>query len=141
MGRKRGIVIDTPGLLLLVMVTAASVSDNETGIQLLTQIAADRPTISKARVDTGHKKKVIEHGAALGIDVDAVPRNTQLKGFSVTPRRWVVERSSGWIMMHRRLARDYETKPTHSESMIRLATISNLAKRTTGRTPITWHKP
>jgi transposase len=140
-GRKRSIVVDTLGLLLLVMVTAASVSDNEAGIQLLTQIAADRPTVSKAWVDTGYKKKAIEHGATLGIDVDVVPRNTQVKGFSVTPRRWVVERSFGWIMMHRRLARDYETKPAHSESMIRLAMISNLAKRATGETPITWHKP
>nr|WP_244202708.1 MULTISPECIES: transposase [Streptomyces violaceusniger group] len=69
------------------------------------------------------------------------PVNEQVKGFSVIPRRWVVERSFGWIMMHRRLARDYETKPAHSESMIRLAMISNLAKRATGETSITWHNP
>ncbi|MFJ5036206.1 hypothetical protein ACIQB5_51680, partial [Streptomyces sp. NPDC088560] len=48
---------------------------------------------------------------------------------------------TGWIMMHRRLARDYEAKPAHSESMIRLAMISNLAKRATGETVITWRKP
>ncbi|GAA0955217.1 hypothetical protein GCM10009575_083590 [Streptomyces rhizosphaericus] len=123
------------------MVTAASVSDNEAGIQLLSRVAADHPTISKARVDTGCKKKAIEHGALLGIDVDVVPRNEQVKGFSVIPRRWVVERSFEWIMTHRRLARDYETKPAHSESMIRLAVISNLAKRATGETSITWHNP
>ncbi|MER6563532.1 transposase, partial [Streptomyces sp. NPDC001027] len=79
--------------------------------------------------------------ASLGIDVDVVPRNEQVKGFSVIPRRWVVERSIGWIMMHRHLARDYETKPAHSESMIRLAMISNLAKRATGETVTTWHNP
>lgn len=45
------------------------------------------------------------------------------------------------VMMHRRLARDYETKPAHSESMIRLAMIANLAKRATGETAITWYKP
>jgi transposase len=140
-GRKRSIAVDTLGLLLLVMVTAASVSDNEAGKQLLTQIAADHPTITKAWVDTGYKSQAIEHGAALGIDVDVVPRNTQVKGFSVVPRRWVVERSFGWIMMHRRLARDYEAKPAHSEGMIRLAMISNLAKRATGETSITWHNP
>lgn len=124
-GRKRSIVVDTLGLLLLVMVTAASVSANEAGKQLLSQIDADHPTITKAWVDTGYKTQAIEHGAALGIDVDVVPRNTQVKGFSVVPRRWVVERSFGWIMMHRRLARDYEAKPAHS----------------TGETPITWHNP
>jgi transposase len=59
----------------------------------------------------------------------------------VVPRRWVVERSFGWIMMHRRLARDYETKPAHSESMIHIAMISNLAKRATDETFIIWHNP
>lgn len=137
MGRKRSIVV-TLGLLLLVIVTAASVSDNEAGKQLLTQIAADHPTITKACVDTGYKTQAIEHGATLGIDVDVVPRNTQVKGFSVIPRRWVVERSFGWIMMHRRLARDYETKPAHSEIMIRLAMISNLAKRATSASRVYW---
>jgi hypothetical protein len=44
-------------------------------------------------------------------------------------------------MMHRRLARDYETKPARSESMIRLAMISNLLKRATGESTITWHNP
>ncbi|MDH6574785.1 hypothetical protein P3T29_000400 [Kitasatospora sp. MAP5-34] len=44
-------------------------------------------------------------------------------------------------MMHRRLARDYETKPERSESMIRLAMISNLAKRATDEITITWHNP
>ncbi|MFB6603645.1 IS5 family transposase [Streptomyces noursei] len=140
-GRKRSIVTDTLGLLLLVMVTAASVSDNQAGKQLLTQVAANHPTITKAWADTGYKTQAIEHGAALGIDVEVVPRNTQVKGFSVLPRRWVVERSFGWLMMHRRLARDYETKPQHSESMIRLAMLSNLAKRATGETTTTWHNP
>ncbi|MGW9498160.1 IS5 family transposase [Streptomyces prasinus] len=140
-GRKRSIVVDTLGLLLLVTVTAASISDNEAGMQLLTRVATNHPTISKAWVDTGYKKKAIEHGASLGIDVDVVPRNEQVKGFSVVPRRWVVEQSFGWIMMHRRLARDYEAKPAHSESMIRLAMISNLAKRATGETVISWRNP
>ncbi len=95
-------------------------------------------------IDAGKKivgRKRSQHGAALGIDVDVVPRNTQVKGFSIVPRRWVVERTFGWIMMHRRLARDYETKPAHSESMIRLAMISNLLKRATGESAITWHNP
>jgi hypothetical protein len=67
--------------LLLVIVTAASVSDNEAGKQLLAQLATDHPTITKAWVDTGYKTQAIEHGATLGIDVDVVPRNPQVKGF------------------------------------------------------------
>ncbi|MET9416916.1 transposase [Streptomyces klenkii] len=75
-GRKRSIVADILGLLLLVMVTAASFSDNEAGKQLLTHTAATRPTLTKAWVDTGYKNQAIEHGAKLGINV--VPRNTHL---------------------------------------------------------------
>jgi hypothetical protein len=74
-GRKPNIVVDTLGLLLLVIVTAASVSDNEAGKLLLTHIAADHPTITKAWVDTGYETQAIEHGATLGIDVDVVSRN------------------------------------------------------------------
>lgn len=62
-GRKRSIVVDTLGLLLLVIVTAASVSDNEAGKKLLTQLATDHPTITKVWVDTGYKTQAIEHGA------------------------------------------------------------------------------
>ncbi|CAM5558851.1 IS5 family transposase IS468A [Kitasatospora aureofaciens] len=53
-------------------------------------------------------------------------------------RRWVVERSLGWIMQRRRLARDYETLPTSSEAMIHIASIDNLTKRITDETTPTW---
>ncbi|MFF7177973.1 transposase, partial [Streptomyces sp. NPDC008121] len=60
------------------------------------------------------------------------------RGFHVVKRRWVVERSIGWIMMHRRLTRDYETLTTSSEAMIHIASIDNLTKRITGETTPTW---
>jgi transposase len=75
----------------------------------------------------------------LGIDVDVVPTPSQGRGFQVIPPRWVVEWLFGWIMMHRRLARDYETKPEHSEAMIRTAMIDNLAHRATGENAINQH--
>jgi len=84
---------------------------------------------------------MVEHGATLGIDVEVVPRNTHVKGFTPIPRRWVVERTLGWVMLHRRLARAYETHPTNSASMIRIAMIDNLAKRVTDETAITWRDP
>lgn len=81
---------------------------------------------------------MIEHGAALGIDVEVVPRKSQTRGFHVVKRRWVVERSLGWLMQRRRLARDYETLPVSSETMIHIAAIDNLTKRITGETTPTW---
>ncbi|GLW34499.1 hypothetical protein Areg01_74360 [Actinoplanes regularis] len=137
-GRKRGIITDTLGLLLFVIVTAASISDNVIGIELLDQIATTYPTITKTWVDAGFKVKTVEHGATLGIDVEIVTKDPQVKGFSVVKRRWVVERTLGWLMQHRRLVRDYEARPENAASMITLAMIDNLAKRLTAETTPTW---
>ncbi|TLS41371.1 IS5 family transposase [Streptomyces montanus] len=130
-GRKRHLGVDTLGLLLAVWVATASVSDNVGGIHLLSWIAAANPHVSKAWTDTGYRTKAIDHGARLGIDVEAVRRGPAAKGFQVIPRRWVVERTFGWLMHHRRLARDYETHPHRSEAMIHLAMIDLISRRLT----------
>ncbi|MET9779350.1 transposase, partial [Streptomyces sp. NPDC006367] len=62
-------------------------------------------------------------GARFGIDVEVVNCNPEKGGFRAVKRRWVIERSIGWIMMHRRLARDYETLTASSEPMIHIASI------------------
>ncbi|MFM9634796.1 MULTISPECIES: IS5 family transposase [Streptomyces] len=137
-GRKRGILTDTIGLILAVTVTAAGLSENALGIRLLDQAKEKYPTISKSWADTGFKNAVVEHGARLGIDVEVVNRNPDARGFHVVKRRWVVERSIGWIMMHRRLARDYETLTASSEAMIHIASVDNLTRRITDETTPTW---
>jgi transposase len=137
-GRKRGILTDTIGLILAVTVTATGLSENTLGIRLLDQAKEKYPTISKSWVDTGFKNAVVEHGARLGIDVEVVNRDPDIRGFHVVKRRWVVERSIGWIMMHRRLARDYETLTASSEAMIHIASVDNLARRITDETTPTW---
>ncbi|MFF4576784.1 IS5 family transposase, partial [Streptomyces sp. NPDC001410] len=128
-GRKRHIGVDTLGLLLAVWVTAASISDNTGGIHLLSQISAATPRVTKAWADTGYRTKAIDHGARLGIDVEVVQRDPGAKGFKVIPRRWVVERTFGWLMHHRRLARDYETHPHRSEAIIHVAMIDLISRR------------
>jgi transposase len=137
-GRKRAIVTDTLGLLLAVTVLAASATDNNAGIKAINQAKADHPAIVKTWVDTGFKNQFVEHAATLGIDAEVVPRNEQVRGFSVIKRRWVVERTIGWLMLHRRLARDYETLNESSEAMIQIAMIDNVSKRITGETTPTW---
>ena len=137
-GRKRGVITDALGLILAVTVSAASLSDNAIGMRLLNQAKNTYPTISKAWADTGFKNAAIEYGATIGIDVEVVPRNTQTRGFHVLKRRWVVERTLGWLMLHRRLARDYETLDSSSEAMIHIASIDNLTRRITGETTQTW---
>ena len=136
--RKRGIATDALGLILAVTITAASVTENAIGIRLLNQVKNTYPTISKAWADSGFKNAAIEHGATIGIDVEVVPRKAQAPGFHVLKRRWVVERSFGWLMLHRRLARDNETLDSSSEAMIHIASIDNLTRRITGETTQTW---
>ncbi len=70
--------------------------------------------------------------------MEVVNRNPETRGFQVVKRRWVAERSIGWIMMHRRLTRDYETLTTSSEAMIHIASIDNLTRRITDETTPTW---
>jgi hypothetical protein len=82
-------------------------------------------------VDAGCKTTVVDHGAGLGIDVEVVTKDPQAEGFSVIKRRRVIERTFGWIMLHRRLARDDEALPDTSAAMIRIAMIDNLARRVT----------
>jgi transposase len=119
------------GLLLAVTVVAASMSENQAGIRVLDQAKASHPSIVKTWVDAGFKNQFVEHAATLGVDAEVVPRNVETKGFHVVKRRWVVERTLGWLMLHRRLARDYETLPASSEAMIHVAMIDNVSKRVT----------
>jgi transposase len=110
-GRKRGIITDTLGLLLAVVVTAASVSDNLIGTHLLDQATTAHPTPAKTWVDAGFKTRVVEHGARLGVDVEVITKDPKIRGFRVVKRRWVVERTLGWLMHHRRLAPRLRSPP------------------------------
>ncbi|WP_405961409.1 IS5 family transposase [Streptomyces sp. NBC_00024] len=137
-GRKRHLGCDTLGLLLTVLVTAASVSDTAAGVTLLSRIATAHPHITKAWVDAGYRTTAIDHGARLGIDVHPVQRPPGARGFTIIPRRWTIERSIGWLMHHRRLARDYERHPHRSEAMIHLAVIDLMTRRLTGEATPNW---
>jgi transposase len=96
------------------------------------------PPHHQAWADSGYRTKVVEHGARLGIDVEVTRRDPAQKGFKVIPRRWVVERTFGWLMHHRRLARDYETHPHHSEAMIKVAMVDLISRRLTRESTPTW---
>lgn len=140
-GRKRSIVIDTIGLLLAVLVTAASVQDSVAGTRLLDQVAAEHPGIRKAWVDGGYRQHLVEHAATLGIDMEITQRTPGTRGFTPIPKRWAVERTYGWLMLHRRLARDYEALPGRSEAMIHLAMTDLMARRLTSEATISWRDP
>ncbi|WP_442806795.1 IS5 family transposase [Streptomyces sp. NBC_01750] len=89
-GRKRHLITDTLGLVLAVIVTAASVHDSTGGKRLLDELAITHPGVRKVWADGGYQTSVFQHGAAVGIDVEVVQRPAA-KGFQPLPKRWVIE--------------------------------------------------
>jgi transposase len=140
-GRKRHIAVDTLGLLIVLGVSAASLGDSPVGRQVLDHLAHRAPSVTKAWVDGGYNAKVVEHGDDLGIDVEVVRRDPAVAGFKVLPRRWVVERTFGWFMLHRRLTRDYETRQESSRTMIHWSIIGVMSRALTGNSTPTWQQP
>jgi len=138
-GRKRHIATDTLGLVLVLLVTAASVQDTTGGRDVIDELAARHPAVVKTWADSGYKRSVTERGAAHGIEVQVVSKDPGQKGFAPLPKRWAVERTFGWWMLHRRLVRDYETLPERSATMIYWAMIDNMSRRLTGESTQTWH--
>lgn len=110
-GLARVVAMTNTVVGLAVLVTAASVQDSAAGRTLLEQAATYHPTLRKVWVDGGYRKHFIEHAAALGIDLEIVQRTPGTRRFTQIPKGWAVERTYGWLMYHRRLARDYKTHP------------------------------
>ncbi|MFD4567471.1 transposase [Streptomyces sp. NPDC058467] len=137
-GRKRCLAVDVLGLVVAVVVLAASAHENTAGIALLDQVAGQSGSVKKALVDQGFKKKVVEHGKNVGIDVEIVERNPDDKGFVPQAKRWIVEQTNGILMFYRRLVRDYEHRPASSRSRVLWAMTSVMSRRLTGRTIASW---
>ncbi|MDX3099190.1 IS5 family transposase, partial [Streptomyces sp. ME19-03-3] len=118
-GRKRHIVVDTLGLLLAVTVTAASVTDREAGRTLLARLRQRHWRITRVWADGGYTGQLVDlTRSILRIALTVVKRSDDTSGFTVLPKRWLVERTFAWLMRTRRLARDYEARTDSSEAMI-----------------------
>lgn len=131
-GRKRHIVVDTLGLLLCVLVTAASVQDRDGARPLFNALATACRRVRLVWADGGYAGKLVDWAKATHtIVVQIVKRTDDADGFQVLPRRWVVERTLAWITRHRRCVRDYERLPEHHAAMVRWTMIRVTSKRLT----------
>ena len=129
-GRKRHIVTDTLGLLLVVMVTAASVQDRDGGGDILKLTHKLVPTLRHVFADGGYAGRLVGKAKRYWkIAVEVVRKPPEQHGFSVLPRRWVVERTFAWLMRWRRLARDYERLPETHEAFVKWAMIGLMLNR------------
>jgi len=137
-GRKRHVIVDTLGLVLLVLVTAGSVQDRDGG-RVLLRMLFER--IKKSKFSRWCRLKLIwADGAYRGELVDWVKRTwgwtldivqklAGQRGFQVLPKRWIVERTFAWLNRQRRLSKDYERLPQTSETFVYVAMIRLMLRR------------
>lgn len=107
------------GLLLAVTVTAASVTDRDAGRVLLARLHERHWRITRVWADGGYTGPLVDFARRLlRIALTVVKRSDGLSGFTVLPKRWLVERTFAWLMRSRRLARDYEGRTDSAEAVI-----------------------
>ncbi|WP_432190338.1 transposase [Streptomyces sp. Tue6028] len=128
-GRKRHIVTDTLGLLMVVAVTAANIGDRDATVGLLTRLRRLHRDITLVWADGGYPGGLVDWcRSKLALTLQIVKRTDDVQGFVVLPRRWVAERTFAWLMNSRRLAHDYETLPATSEAMIRWSMVTRMGR-------------
>jgi transposase len=117
-GRKQHIAVDTGGLLLAVVITAAFVQGRDGARPLLWNLHRARNKTVLIWADAGYTvRKLAPWATAMKITIEVVAKRDR-HVFEVLPRRWVVERTFAWITRHRRTVRDYEHLPASHEVTI-----------------------
>jgi putative transposase len=132
-GRKRHILVDTLGLLLLVVVHSAGIQDRDGARKVLSPLAHCFTRLRKIWADgiyTGDLAEWVRNLRTRNrIDFEMVKRTDDMKGFEVLPRRWVVERTFAWLSFNRRMSKDYELLPATSETFIYVSMIKLMLGR------------
>jgi len=129
-GRKRHILVDSMGLLLLIVVTAANIQDRDGAKLVFEQARVRFPRLKLIWADGGYAGQLLEWVKTLCCFIlEIVKRSDDMTGFVVLPRRWVVERSFAWLTRCRRLTRDFEGLPSTTESWAYLANIQLILRR------------
>jgi putative transposase len=129
-GRKRHIVVDTIGMLLMVVVHTADIQDRDGAKLVLERIRNRFGRLKLIWADGGYAGQLIEWvKTTISCVLQIVKRSDVAKGFVVLPKRWIVERTFGWLGRYRRLSKDYEQLVESSESMVLLAMINVMLHR------------
>jgi putative transposase len=122
-GRKRHIIVDTMGCLLVVVVHAANIYDGRAARFVVPALFLLLNTVKKIWADGAYSGAELIAWVKEQFDcvLEVVEKKKTGQGFQVVPRRWVVERTFAWLSRYRRLNRDYERNPKSSESMVYIA--------------------
>lgn len=129
-GRKRHVLVDTLGLVLAVVVTSADVSDPAGARLLFRGLGGFCKKLHRIWVDGTYRGQLLDWvKARFKFVLHPVLRSDDQKGFVLLPKRWVIERTFGWLNVCRRLSKEYEEVTQTSESFIHLAMIRIMARR------------
>jgi putative transposase len=129
-GRKRHLLVDTLGLLLAVVVHPADIQDRDGAKLVLEKVRDQLPRLQLIWADGGYAGELINWVRdRFGWILQTILRPVGVRGFVVLPRRWVVERTFGWLGRHRRFSKDYERLTQTSENMIYIAMIHLMSRR------------
>src|SRR3954466_11603706 len=130
-GKKRHVLVDTQGLLLCAIVHAADIQDRDGGVMLMSALFGLYPFLLKLYADSGYQGPKFQQGLKRvrnQINVEIVKRS-DLGKFIVLPRRWIVERSIGWLNRCRRLAKDWECLNRNGLAFLRWASIRLMLRK------------
>jgi putative transposase len=130
-GRKRHIIVDTMGYVLIVLVHAANIYDGHAARKVLTALFSKMDTVKKIWADGTYKGEEFIQWVKEQFDcvLEVVKKQNTGKGFEVLPRRWVVERTFAWLGRSRRLSKEYKRKPTSSAGQVYLASSRLMLRR------------
>lgn len=129
-GRKRNVMTDTLGLILFVVVCAASIADSDGAEYIFHETKGRFPRLHTVLVDQGYKNWLVEFVQRwFGIIVDIVQRAPEQRAFVAQPQRWKIERTFGWLNWSRILSKEYERTTESSESDIYIASIRIMVRR------------
>jgi transposase len=131
-GKKRHVLVDTLGLLLHALVTSADVQDRDGGLLVLSTMFGQFPFLEKLFADSAYAGPLFHDGLASvmpGLVTEIIRRSDRAKGFVVVHKRWIVERTIGWLGRCRRLAKDWENLNRNALAFLRLASIRLMLRK------------
>ena len=129
-GRKRHILVDTTGLLLMVVVHAANIQDRDGAKNVLEQIKGTFSRLQLIWADAAYSGQLVDWvKVTCGWVLEIVRRKDNVGSFQVLPHRWIVKRTFGWLGRYRRLSKDYEGLTESSQAFIYAAMIHIMSRR------------
>jgi putative transposase len=132
-GRKRHLAVDALGLILTLVITSAAVQDRDAAKTLIKALVGSFGRLRIIWADGGYLGRLVQWVKQLRpsgkLRLEIVRRCDRSAGFKVLPKRWLIERTFGWLTKSRRLCRDYEVRFDHSEAVIRICMIRLMVRR------------